>query len=171
VNQVAFSPDGQRIVTASGDDTARVWRADGTGEPVVLKGHTSWVYQTAFSPDGSRILVASGNLWVHLFAVQRETDSQSLTIQPIACRLVPFGLWSGAFQFDEVNPGQLRVGLLVTGNGIKTADMRFDIADAPPLEGNPQELLETWQHKLALKFDQDGKIVPRWPVGEPIRTR
>ena len=130
MNQAVFSPDGQRIVTASGDDTARVWRADGTGEPVVLKGHTSWVYQTAFSPDGSRILVASGNLWVHLFAVQRETDSQSLTIQPIAFRLVPFGLWSGAFQFDEVNPGQLRVGLLVTDSAFESEASRS--MGAPP---------------------------------------
>ena len=36
----AFSPDGVYVVTASSDLTARVWRADGTGEPVVtLRGH------------------------------------------------------------------------------------------------------------------------------------
>ncbi len=35
----AFSPDGKRIVTASWDKTARVWNADGTGEPLVLRGH------------------------------------------------------------------------------------------------------------------------------------
>ena len=38
VSSAAYSPDGQFIVTASNDATARVWRADGTGEPVVLKG-------------------------------------------------------------------------------------------------------------------------------------
>ena len=39
VGSAAVSPDGTRIVTASVDDTARVWWADGIGEPLVLKGH------------------------------------------------------------------------------------------------------------------------------------
>ena len=59
VRQAAFSPDGSRIVTASEDGTARVWRADGTGEPVVLKGHEGGVNSAAFSPDGARIVTAS----------------------------------------------------------------------------------------------------------------
>ena len=32
--RVAFSPDGSKIATASWDSTARVWAADGTGEPI-----------------------------------------------------------------------------------------------------------------------------------------
>jgi len=59
VYHAAFSPDGTRIVTASIDKTARVWRADGRGEPVVLTGHTDWVRHAAFSPDGTRIVTAS----------------------------------------------------------------------------------------------------------------
>jgi primosomal protein N' len=37
-----------------------------------------------------------------------------------------------------------------------------DILDR--LEGDPKTLLEEWQRKLALKFDENGKIVPRYPV-------
>jgi WD40 repeat protein len=55
----AFSPDGSHIVTASWDGTARVWRADGTGTPVVLRGHTREVRSAAFSPDGTRVITAS----------------------------------------------------------------------------------------------------------------
>ena len=55
----AFSPDGTRIVTASVDKTARVWRADGSGEPVVLRGHEERVTSAAFSPDGTRIVTGS----------------------------------------------------------------------------------------------------------------
>ncbi len=39
VNTVAFSQDGQRVVTAGSDTTAQIWRVDGSGVPVVLNGH------------------------------------------------------------------------------------------------------------------------------------
>ena len=58
VESVAFSPDGTRIATASGDNTVRVWNAQ-TGESIhTLDAHTNDAYAVAFSPDGSRI--ASG---------------------------------------------------------------------------------------------------------------
>ena len=54
-----FSPDGSRIVTASTDNTARIWNA-ATGEEIaVLQGHEHSVMHAAFSPDGSRIVTAS----------------------------------------------------------------------------------------------------------------
>ena len=59
VSSAAWSPDGQRIVTACSDNTAWVWKADGTGEPLILRGHEAWVFSAAFSPDGQRIVTAS----------------------------------------------------------------------------------------------------------------
>ncbi len=55
----AFSRDGSRIVTASDDNTARVWDA-ATGTAIaVLSGHENQVISAAFSPDASRIVTAS----------------------------------------------------------------------------------------------------------------
>jgi WD40 repeat protein len=57
----AFSPDGARVVTASNDQTARVWDA-ATGEP--LTGpleHQGTVWTAAFSPNGMRVVTASGD--------------------------------------------------------------------------------------------------------------
>ncbi|KYF88809.1 protein kinase [Sorangium cellulosum] len=59
VRDADFSPDGKRIVTACEDGAVRVWNADGTGEPLVLRGHESLIISVAFSPDGKRILTAS----------------------------------------------------------------------------------------------------------------
>ena len=41
----AFSGDGKRVVTASGDNTARIWDAESGKEIAVLKGHTDSVYE------------------------------------------------------------------------------------------------------------------------------
>ena len=90
VTSAAFSPDGKKVLTGSSagfgwagnevlpgtqvglnrrpelppppaDSTARVWNADGTGQPVTLKGHRGWVTSVAFSPDGKKVLTGSSD--------------------------------------------------------------------------------------------------------------
>jgi WD40 repeat protein/serine/threonine protein kinase len=59
VRAAAFSPDGKQIVTASGDKLARVWNADGSGKPLVLRGHDDGLFSAAFSPDGRQIVTGA----------------------------------------------------------------------------------------------------------------
>lgn len=54
-----FSPDGQRIITASYDGTARLWDAASGRMELALAGHASRVAHAAFSPDGSKVVTAS----------------------------------------------------------------------------------------------------------------
>ncbi|WNG17562.1 CHAT domain-containing protein [Cystobacter fuscus] len=60
VVHVDISPDGQRVVTASRDGTARLWRTDGEGDALVLAGHEGPLYHATFNPaDGSSVLTSS----------------------------------------------------------------------------------------------------------------
>jgi WD40 repeat protein len=64
---LVFSSDGQRVASAGGDGTIRVWPVTGTGEPVVRHGAGS-VRSIGFSPDGR--LVTGGadgivRIWDH----------------------------------------------------------------------------------------------------------
>jgi WD40 repeat protein len=61
VTSASFGPDGARIVTASWDNTARLWDAATAKEIAVLRGHESTVWSAAFSPDGARIVTASSD--------------------------------------------------------------------------------------------------------------
>ena len=56
VTDVAFSNDGQRVVTSSYDMTARLWDVQTGKHLQTLFGHTWWVWAAAFSPDGRRVV-------------------------------------------------------------------------------------------------------------------
>jgi len=60
IYSAVFSPDGQRILTASSDNTARLWDVNGT-PLATLEGHTAVVNSAVFSPGGQRILTASSD--------------------------------------------------------------------------------------------------------------
>jgi WD40 repeat protein len=60
VYAVAFSPDGKKILSGSGDSTA-VLRDVVTGETLHTWHHTSPVHRVAFSPDGRQVITGSNN--------------------------------------------------------------------------------------------------------------
>lgn len=56
VNRVVFSPDGNMLASASGDETIKLWKRDSKGQfqtqpDKTLTGHTTWVNDVVFSPD------------------------------------------------------------------------------------------------------------------------
>ncbi|KAK0730886.1 HET-R [Lasiosphaeris hirsuta] len=56
---VAFSPDGQRLVSGSYDDTIKIWDPTSGQCLQTLEGHSDSVRSVAFSPDGQRLVSGS----------------------------------------------------------------------------------------------------------------
>jgi DNA-binding SARP family transcriptional activator len=75
VNAVAYTPDGNRITTASMDGAGRVWDAS-TGELLsTVLGNTETVFSVAFSPDGTRLATAGDEGTVKLWDSAAGTDN------------------------------------------------------------------------------------------------
>ena len=127
VRTAAFSPDGQRVVTASSDKTARVWSAEGR-LLATLTAHSQEVLAVAFSPDGQRVVTASmdGTAWVW------STDGKPLamlaghTHQVNTAVFSPDGQWVVTASSDMTarvwgTDGKLRATLQGHSGGVQTA--------------------------------------------------
>jgi WD40 repeat protein len=67
VNALAWSPDGQRIASASFDGTVHLWRALDGKEAFVYRGHEDSVLTVAWSPDGQHLASAGRDDLVHVW--------------------------------------------------------------------------------------------------------
>ncbi|RAH71166.1 WD40 repeat-like protein [Aspergillus aculeatinus CBS 121060] len=67
VRAVAFSPDGERIVSGSDDKTLRIWDANNGARLNTLKGHEDWVRSVTFSPDGRHIVSDSDDSTIKIW--------------------------------------------------------------------------------------------------------
>ncbi|MDP7000089.1 MAG: WD40 repeat domain-containing protein, partial [Candidatus Poribacteria bacterium] len=123
VTSAGYSPDGQRIVTASWgrDGTAKVWDAQTGTELLTLAGHgggafwTNGVNSAGYSPDGQRIVTASQDQTAKVWDANTGKELLTLTgheggvmsaaYRPDGQRIVTAGSWDKTAKVWEAETG------------------------------------------------------------------
>jgi WD40 repeat protein len=166
VNSAAFSPDGKRVITASGDQTARVWDA-ATGKTLAsLQGHTHRVFDAAFSPDGTRVVTAS---WDHtarvwdaatgktLASLQGHTSwVNSATFSPDGARVVTAS-WDQTARVWDAATGKTLASL--QGHTDEVNSAAFSPDGARVVTASRDQTARVW---LLYPIEGDAGILPTW---------
>ncbi|AKJ01798.1 High-affnity carbon uptake protein Hat/HatR [Archangium gephyra] len=135
VNEVGFSPDGTRAVTANEDGTALLWELR-TGNSRVLAGNEGAIWSARFSPDGHRVVTASAEGMIRLWDV---ASGKSIALLP----------GNGeAMLSAEFSPD----GLQVATAGNEGTVLLWDVAS-----GRSRVLSRHEGSVLAVRFSPDGR--------------
>lgn len=88
VKLMAFSPDISRIMTASDENTIRVWDGSSGADVSELRGHDGPVISFAFSPDGRKIISTSSDRTIRVWNAISGAEMRFQTQKSVALSAV-----------------------------------------------------------------------------------
>jgi len=78
VHSVAFSSNGEHVVSGSSDKTIKVWNVATGRLEQTLNGHTNWVLSVAFNNDGTKVVSGSSDNTIKVWNVATGETEQTL---------------------------------------------------------------------------------------------
>jgi WD40 repeat protein len=179
VERLAVSPDGRRVVTCSGDNTARIWTTFSPSDKAAMTlNHADAVKDVAFSPDGRWVATASrdctARIWDSLTGEQRVMLRHELTVRGVAfspdgSRLatasVPAHVWDAntgerLWQLTPLTDGTLMVHAVAfsaNGQWLATGDFNRHARIWDPNYGTEMLDLKHDHEVMAVAFSPDDR--------------
>ena len=165
VYSVCFSPDGNKIVSASLDGSLRIW--DISEEKDLKKfDYTSWIYSASFDTDGSRIVSASSDSTVRIWdastgicldtLIGHTGDVYSASFSPDGSRIV-----------SASSDSTVRIWNAATGECIRTLEghtsyvysASFSPDGSQIVSASNDGIVRIWDAKTGECLDYERKII------------
>ncbi len=172
VQSLAFSPDGEMVVTGSGEGAIRVWKKDGKGWNKVrllrtFQGHSANIWDIDFSPDGEIFASASLDNTVKLW----RKDAPTLPQDPQPLRTLK-GQTSGIYTVDFSPDGKVIASASADGT-VKLWKFDRALSGGGTSDRHKALLLRTLkghaQGVMAVSFSPDGAIVATASLDNTIK--
>lgn len=152
VNDVAYSPDGSLLATASVDGTARLWDARNGQELRQLVGHQGTVNSASFSPDGARVATAGADGTVRIWQTDTGHEILDLPAQQGAVNRVA---WSpdGVLLATAGDDDTARLWNAETGELVNTLEGHTDDVYSVAFSPDGQRLASGSRDRTAIVWD------------------
>ncbi len=136
VVSASYSPDGTKIVSASWDNTLKIWDANTGSCLQTLTGHTDDVSSASYSPDGTKIVSASGDNTVKIWNANTGSCLRTLTghtnyvnsasYSPDGTKIVSAASWDNTIKIWDANTGSCLQTLTGHTNFVNSASYSPD---------------------------------------------
>ncbi|ETO05897.1 WD repeat-containing protein [Reticulomyxa filosa] len=148
VKSVSFSADNRNIVSASYDNTVRIWDVISGKQLQVLRGHTDRVFTAKFSPDGHNVVSCSKDGTIRLWDINTETE------------IMKFGGYFDKIFDVNFSPNGKYIVSGLQDNIIRLWDVHSGI-EIKQLLGHSKSVLST-------QFSPDGKMIVSSSIDKTI---
>ncbi|GAB1545461.1 hypothetical protein NUACC21_81370 [Scytonema sp. NUACC21] len=157
IRAVVLTPDGQRLISGSDDNTLKVWDVETGKELCTLTGHNSPVSAVAVTPDGQRLISASNDKTLKVWDVETGKELRTLTghsnsvsavaVTPDGQRLIS-GSWDDTLKVWDVE----------TGKELRTLTGHSERVSAVAVTPDGQRLISgSWDYTLKVWDVETGK--------------
>ena len=112
----AFSPDGNKLATASWDATIRIWDLDSQETVNILRGYSERVNEINFSPDGGQLVSSGRDGMVHIWdttswklvmSLEGHTDAVDRAVFSPDGKLIATGARDNLVRIFDAKTGEL----------------------------------------------------------------
>ena len=150
--QIRWSPNGDRVATASEDKTARVWDAGGGREVLRIEKHAAKVYGVAFSHDGTTLVTSGADGAVRLWDATTGDERNTLidgggTVYDVAVtrddRVIAAGCQDGTVRLWDVDGG--RIERRLTGHEQRVFRVAFSPDDTRLATASEDGTVRIWR--------------------------
>jgi WD40 repeat protein len=167
VQSVAFSPDGNTVLTGSWDGTAKLW--DLSGRELQTFSGAGWISAVAFSPDGKTVLTGSSDGKARLF------DLAGRELQVFSYPTAVEGIHTVAFSPDGrkvVTGGEDGVARLWNLSGQELQTFSADSSAVLSVAFSPagQQLLTGALSGQTILWDLSGKVIRTFSGSAALRA-
>lgn len=116
VRSIAVSPDGKYILSASQDNTLKLWDINTAKEIKNFSGYTNWIYSVTFSHDGKYALSGGSDKTLKLWDINSGTEIKTFSGHKDVVHSVAFspddkyalsGSWDNSIKLWDVSSGKV----------------------------------------------------------------
>ena len=182
-----FSPDGNYLVTASDNGTAKIWElVAGQLQHKATLEHHIWVSDVSFSPDGSHLVTASGDdtakiwelvagQWQHKATIRHSGRVRGISFSPDGSQLVTASDDGTAKIWELVTDQWQEKAILSHFGTVRSASFSPDGSHIVTASNDHTAKIwgldaEQWQHKATIKHSGWVDIASFSPDGNHIVT-